>query len=969
VPSLPVLTLDLLALSTPCRCRTAGNVDAVQIASKALHAFSIGGIFSLLHQQLYDEKTRQKVGTGFLNSLIIPDTIVFRVGHVGHPMWYFSSASEPGMIKRKNSTNVTPQTILEVFTRRKTKRSVHHASNSGIIAVLISDAHPSADITEEDRIGSATVEYLDEVLLRDFLERRAVTFSGLLQKWVDPKGHSNSMIHATWTPKLCSVACLTNVKSMSDRRSTMYERAVTFDGADSFTRRDPVSSTIQNHITYLCSSIAKHVSAITEAACEIQRSTSYFKVRSDGKVVYMWSSSMRVRKEDQHASNIPLATRESSPVMSAPHSMDVKYDAQRERNYVCPVSNKVCPWNEAKTFITYKMIIQEWNAHYPADTEGQEAYRPSSARFRPSSAGTPRQPPHEPATRERTSSARYSQLATCTQGENGEEEERTSLDQPGGKQAHASNNRVVYSGALSKGSAKPALTVQNCIPELIRKLEHMNDVELYRRLLQDPTFLYKQVRVCSEVAVAYTRIATAHQDPSAKTGQGLGHFLDGIPFNVENARPFLSQATQQNQEKGQKKQALPARQPLLPKLDLRGKLTGKPDNRSETGDAIQPEREESSGRKVEDMEQHKKRLEAARERAHTLSLHRFDQVPAREKAKAKRQPNAIGLNVFTDWKKQCKNDDQILESLKQRVGRAGAGAVTERTRPTPFVHTSVPTQPLSARPHESVRSSTSGRPIRQFSMAAAAIDPALASELAYHTEQAAMQKRFLDQMILDTKLRLNLGSAGANRAPDAADAITEGAYQPRQPGHQQSSAMFPEAMIQQSDPSIVPLYCGEDAKAQARAIQEKHGEEASSGEEQSSEDEGASDEGYSDMCEDESAGEQENMDSHVQQTFSWPSEAPHSSICRLQDVGNARFPEHGSSASGVVQSEISSPRVDEMANEMLLAALHMATRHAPEKHRCALQEILPELESDEQSYFLNVITDLKGYSEDALQTL
>jgi hypothetical protein len=254
-------------------------------------------------------------------------------------------------------------------------------------------------------------------------------------------------------------------------------------------------------------------------------------------------------------------------------------------------------------------------------------------------------------------------------------------------------------------------------------------------------------------------------------------------------------------------------------------------------------------------------------------------------------------------------------------------------------------------------------------MAAAAIDPALASELAYHTEQAAMQKRFLDQMILDTKLRLNLGSAGANRAPDAADAIREGAYQLRQPGNQQSSPTFPEAMIQQSDPSIVPLYCGEDAKAQARAIQEKHGEEASSGEEQSSEDEGASDEGYSDMCEDDSAGEQEGMDSHVQRTFSWPSQAPQSSICRLQDVGNTRCEENGSSACGVVQSEISSPRVDEMANEMLLAALHMATRHAPEKHRCALQEILPELESDEQSYFLNVITDLEGYSEDALQTL
>jgi len=952
---------------------SAGNADAVQTASAAMHAFSIGGIFSVLHQQLYDEKMRQRVGTGFLHNLIIPDTIVFRAGHVGHPMWYFSSASEPGVIKRKNSSNVTPQNILEVFTRRKTKRSVHHASNSGIIAVLISDAHPSANITEEDRIGSATVEYLDEVLLRDFLERRAVTFSGLLQKWVDPKGHNNSMIHTTWTPKMCSVTCLTNVRSMSDRRSTMYERAVTFDGADSNTRRDPVSSTIHNHVAHLCSSIAKHVSAITDEGCEIQRSTNYFKVRSDGKVVYMWSSSLRVRKDDQDA-NIPLATRAASPVMSAPHSTDVKYDVQRERNYVCPVSNKVCAWNEAKTFITYKMIIQEWNAHYAADTAGQEMYRPSSARVRPSSAGTHRQAPPQPATAQRTSSARSTQFAAAARASG--EEELTASDQIGGQQA----DRGVYSGRPSKGSANPALSAQNCIPELIRKLENMNDVDLYRRLLQDPTFLYKQVRVCSEVADAYTRIASAHQDASTRTGQGLGHFLDGMPLHVDATRPGgslsssvtahgrdLSQLPAQQKHEPQE-HALHVRQPLLPKLDLRGKLTGKPDNRIETGDGRQPEREESSARKVEDMEQHKRRLEAAREKARKLSAHRFNQVPVKERAKAQQLPNAMGLNVLTDWKKECKSDDQRLDSLKQRAAQAGTGAVTERARPTPAVQSLAPTQPLSARPPESVRSSTGGRPTRQYSMAAAAIDPALANELAYHQEQAAIQKRFLEQMIMDTKLLLNLGSAGADRAPEVDAGFAEGSHPLSQPGHQDCSQAHSEGTVKRPD-STVGLACGGESEALGHAEDEKGDEEASSGEE-ASEDEDASTEEYSDVREDEVDGEQEQVHARLTHTSQWPSgEAPRSSHCQPQEARNAGCAEHGSLSSGVVQSEISSPRVDEMANEMLLAALHMATDHEPEKHRCALQEILPELETDEQAYFLDVITDLKGYSEDAVETM
>lgn len=72
-------------------------------------------------------------------------------------------------------------------------------------------------------------------------------------------------------------------------------------------------------------------------------------------------------------------------------------------------------------------------------------------------------------------------------------------------------------------------------------------------------------------------------------------------------------------------------------------------------------------------------------------------------------------------------------------------------------------------------------------------------------------------------------------------------------------------------------------------------------------------------------------------------------------------------SSGLVRSEVSSPRVDDLAHEMLLAALHHVTDHEPEKHREALSGILPELESGEKQYFLDVITDLKGYRDDAFK--
>ena len=869
----------------------------------------------MLHQQLFDPHVRQKVGTGHLNNLSIPGTIVFRVGHVGYPMWYLSSVNEPGVIKRKNSSNVTPRNILEDFTKRKTKRSVHHASSSGIIAVLISDAHSTENITEEDQMGSATVEYLDEVLLRDFLERRAVKFCGLLQKWVEPKGQNNSMIHAIWTPTMCKVTCLTNNRSMTDRRCTMYERAVTFDGADSFTRRDPVSSTVHNHIAHLCSSIAKHVAVVTDEECEIQRSTCYFKVRQDGKVVYMWSSSMRVNSDGN--TKMPLTTRNYSPVMGVPHNVDIKHDVQRDRNYVCPVSNKVCQWSEAKTFITYKMIIQEWNSHYPADAAGQDQYRPSSARFRPSSADTPQAP-----------EAAYKH--------------------------------------------QPKLTAHNCIPELIRKLENISDFNLYRRLLQDPTFLYKQVRVCSEVAQAYSKLASMHHDPSLGDRQGLGHFLDDLSLYEHADRPELHRPASAriiNEQKDMNRKSTgqscrpnsqahhqQKRQALLPKLDLGvGGLNGKVDNERENLEVMQLQGEGASYRQTQDMEQHKSRLAAAREKALQQSKARFNEVSSREKFKACRPKlplaEATGLEIFTEWKKECKNDAMILNSLKQRMAD-NAGAFTERTRHAPLETGAVPS--LSARPPNSVRSSQGARPARQFSMTAAIIDPVLANELAYHQKQAAIQQQFLHEMIRDTKARLKLGSAGAHRPPDTvADTSSQQQAGPTGGYYKVTEGRVFAATVSAHGKELTMQHAADkDGEALGK------GSTQGSAESEDECDEQQSDEQYE--------GEMELVYLQNENAFN-PNgllEAATADFVKrdFDYAGNAE------EAFGHVESELCKSRGGNMtatADERLLAALHMATGRPPPKHVSALQQILPDLELQEKKYFLNVITDHKGYCDDA----
>jgi hypothetical protein len=97
---------------------------------------------------------------------------------------------------------------------------------------------------------------------------------------------------------------------------------------------------------------------VTQGAARIGRMTAYFKVRSDGKVLLQWCSSLRLSDgsdDDAGATdsdgNAPLTSRAFSPVLSVPLANDASAPAQRERPYVCPVSNTLIRTSDAGSFV------------------------------------------------------------------------------------------------------------------------------------------------------------------------------------------------------------------------------------------------------------------------------------------------------------------------------------------------------------------------------------------------------------------------------------------------------------------------------------------------------------------------------------------------------------------------------------------------------------------------------------------
>lgn len=146
----------------------------------------------------------------------LPDTIVFKFGQPIH--WYFTGVD--GKLKKKNKHNLVNVRIEEALTR--------HIVGCDIVAYYISTED------SDDPSSKTCIEYLDRKALHDFLYKPFKEHSGILQRFIEPKGTQNSMVRAIWSPKVCLLERRQNNKALHDSRYGLYERAVTYDGPDHF---------------------------------------------------------------------------------------------------------------------------------------------------------------------------------------------------------------------------------------------------------------------------------------------------------------------------------------------------------------------------------------------------------------------------------------------------------------------------------------------------------------------------------------------------------------------------------------------------------------------------------------------------------------------------------------------------------------------------------------------------------------
>ena len=386
-----------------------------------------------------------------------------------------------------------------------------------------------------------------------------------------------------------------------------------------------------------------------------------------------------------------------------------------------------------------------------------------------------------------------------------------------------------------------------------------------------------------------------------------------------------------------------------------------------------------SHRRSQDLHQHKTRLASARQKSEQLSQGRLSiassTASARESVQAKRiPPNTLaeGMHIFTTWKQDCKRDDVRLGSLTQRAARISAdGAITDRG-PCRLTHgqpPAAPVQPLSARPPETARSSRGVRPPRHISVPSAVM-PADAvansselqsarTELAYHQEQAAIQRRFLEEMINETKLRLNLGSAAASRAttaraPDTPSETTR--VSTANAATQGAALQCAATAVEYGAAAAVVVPDQDDCPDDSTDADPDMGDVTSTrGQSQR----------LDSVCHEDKGGNEDSEMTHdgVQELAEKAEDARLLSLMQQEVQRQTESDTHGLAHSKLLTDGVEADTAA-FEEEMLLAALHMATNEEPEKHRLALKGILPELETEEQQYFLKVISDLRGFGEE-----
>lgn len=412
----------------------------------------------------------------------VPDTVVYKYRQPAY--WYFTSKDPSGGIKMKNKSNLGNVKVEESLCSKPA------ASNNEVVAYYIS--------SEQTPLGmQTTIEHFNVDGLRDFLYNHEKENNGILQRFVDSKGYGNTLFRAIWSPNVFHVERRANRIDMADKKYSMHQRVVTFEGGEHFSDTLTVTDTLLgSQIQRICESIVDHCGYqlhLQGDASHISRMVLHFKMDDHSRIWFLWCSSIRTSSDEIPADtrlrdttpvdihtqlSVPDSIRRFLGPRSAGESGSRSQSASRRAEFVCGpcqlVHGDLCAKvvdASRKCEITYKMVIA-YHEHHRADVAADPEAVPWA-------------------------------------GGDGELQDDDDLDPPD------DDLSPPPAGGRWGGAGGGAE-----IPLVLRTLHPNMSAASYRQLRRDPLFLYSRMAVCDLCFLIFThhhapRLPVVDKVPSA----------------------------------------------------------------------------------------------------------------------------------------------------------------------------------------------------------------------------------------------------------------------------------------------------------------------------------------------------------------------------------------------------------------------------------------------------------------------
>lgn len=198
-------------------------------------------------------------------------------------------------LKKRQGKEIDPRMVYAAMTKQPNQEL-------DVVAMYL-------EKTQENS-ATAVVEYLTRKELSEMFpdpkvsnlhshsstRRQRTGYQGIVQKMVYAASNTVSVIQATWSPYLCIVDRRINMNAASDVRFTPYERAVTHEGPQHFSRSVPCAPPTEDKVRLICECIVRHVQAVENAT--IARMVLYFRPDAHNRLYLSWCDSMRLSISD-----------------------------------------------------------------------------------------------------------------------------------------------------------------------------------------------------------------------------------------------------------------------------------------------------------------------------------------------------------------------------------------------------------------------------------------------------------------------------------------------------------------------------------------------------------------------------------------------------------------------------------------------------------------------------------------------